>query len=124
MSKLLERIAPLLKFDESGFSYGNNRWSADLLYREAKIQRCRAEVFPLKFYDYSESPWSGDRICDYIYHARRIGNADKTIPIVISPFGCILDGYHRLAKALMDGDKSIMCYRLKEMPKPDGDCNA
>ena len=119
---LLDRVAPVCAFEESNAMTDGLSWSAKLLYETAEKQKCRAEKFPLKFVNTSASPFeSSDRLCDMIYHARRINNADTGIPIIISPLGGILDGYHRVARAMLDVETSIMCYRLKDMPEPDGD---
>ena len=118
--KLIDKIAPICTFKESKASFDDTSWSAELLYKTVNEQKCRAEIYPLKFVNYSDVVWDGNRVADFIYHARRIQHADKTIPIIIGPFGGILDGFHRIAKALLDGDDHIKCYRLDEMPEPDG----
>ena len=120
MSKLLDRIAPEESFGNSYASSCGDTWSAELLYKEVERQKIKSECFELKYVNTSESPFRMDRLCDYIYHARRILNADYSIPIIVSPLGGILDGYHRVAHAILDGKTRIRCYRLKEMPEPDG----
>ena len=35
------------------------------------------------------------------------------------PSGFIADGWHRIAKAILRGDETIKCVRLKTMPEPD-----
>jgi len=119
-TKLLDLIAPVELFGNSYASSCGERWSAGLLYAEVKRQKIQPERFPLRFANTSESPFDGDRMCDFIYHARRILNADYSIPIVISPQGGIVDGFHRVAHAILDGKDFVMCYRLNEMPEPDG----
>lgn len=117
---LLDRIAPPAPFGNSYAESDGSKWSAELLYEEVEKQKCVAEKFPLKFVDTTNSPFRGDRLCDFVYNTRRIQNADYSIPIVVGPLGGILDGFHRIAHALLDGKSFVMCYRLKEMPEPDG----
>jgi len=40
-------------------------------------------------------------------------------PIILTPKGAIADGRHRLAKAILNGDSTIMVKRLSWMPEPD-----
>lgn len=52
-------------------------------------------------------------------HARMIEEADLTYPIIIDHVGRVLDGMHRVCKALNQGLETILAYRLLEMPEPD-----
>jgi hypothetical protein len=45
-------------------------------------------------------------------------NADPDIPIIVGPLGSIMDGYHRIMKALVDGRGYVMALRLTELPEP------
>jgi hypothetical protein len=51
----------------------------------------------------------------------RIRNANLDYPILLHPKGHIMDGYHRVAKALLEGKKTIKVLRFTEetLPKPD-----
>jgi hypothetical protein len=52
-------------------------------------------------------------------HCRRINEVDTTFPIIINDDGRLMDGGHRLARALLDGRKTIKAVQFKEMPEPD-----
>lgn len=52
-------------------------------------------------------------------HARIIEEADLTYPIIIDRDGRVLDGMHRVCKALNQGVETILAYRLPELPEPD-----
>jgi hypothetical protein len=52
-------------------------------------------------------------------HARRITTADLSDPVLLSPDGHVIDGMHRVARAVLDGLDSIVSIRLKEYPEPD-----
>ncbi len=52
-------------------------------------------------------------------HARIIEETDLSYPIILAPDGRLMDGMHRVCKALNRGMKSIMAYKLPEMPEPD-----
>jgi len=50
---------------------------------------------------------------------KRYLEADLAYPIIISEKGYIMDGHHRLAKALMLGMKKIKAIRFEHDPKTD-----
>ena len=52
-------------------------------------------------------------------HARLIEEADLTFPIILDPEGRVMDGMHRVCKALNTGRKRIWAYRLTTLPEPD-----
>lgn len=49
--------------------------------------------------------------------ARRINACDMGFPIILTPTGHLADGYHRLTKALLKGER-LHFVRLQQMPKP------
>ena len=52
-------------------------------------------------------------------HARLILESDLAFPIILSSDGRIMDGMHRVCKALMNEMKSIKAFRLAATPEPD-----
>ncbi len=54
-----------------------------------------------------------------IAHARLIDNVDMTNPIILGPDGRVVDGMHRIARALRDGLTRLDARRLPTMPPPD-----
>ncbi len=52
-------------------------------------------------------------------HCRRINEADPRIPVIINDNGRLMDGGHRLARALFEGRKTVKAVRFVEMPEPD-----
>ncbi len=68
--------------------------------------------------------WFGARggpptVRNVVSHFRRILEADLSIPIILRADGRILDGLHRLAKAMVEGHTTIRAVRFTEMPAPD-----
>ncbi len=51
-------------------------------------------------------------------HAKLIRAADLNYPIILSADGSVMDGMHRVTKALMDGLKTISAVRFIQDPKP------
>ena len=52
-------------------------------------------------------------------HARLINEADLSFPIILSSDGGVMDGMHRVAKALLQGRCSIPAKRFVHDPEPD-----
>lgn len=52
-------------------------------------------------------------------HTRLIQEASLDYPIILDPNGRVMDGMHRVCKALLNGDSSISAFRLPELPPPD-----
>lgn len=52
-------------------------------------------------------------------HARLMEEAELRYPIILDPEGRVMDGMHRVCKALNLGHEAIMAYRLHELPPPD-----
>lgn len=54
-----------------------------------------------------------------IEHARLIESADLAYPIILSSTGRVMDGMHRIAKALLNDETHIAAVRFKTDPPPD-----
>jgi hypothetical protein len=52
-------------------------------------------------------------------HAKQIQEADLGFPIILNTDGSIMDGAHRVAKALVQGIEKIQAVRFKKRPQPD-----
>ena len=49
-------------------------------------------------------------------HARDICQADLSYPIILSPTGEVLDGWHRICKAFLQGIEELDVIQLQTMP--------
>ncbi|MEL4181280.1 hypothetical protein [Roseateles sp. PN1] len=56
---------------------------------------------------------------DLIEHMQLVMATDLAHPIILSPDGRVMDGMHRVAKAILHGHSEIMAVRLQAMPEPD-----
>lgn len=52
-------------------------------------------------------------------HARMINEADLDFPIILSSDGRVMDGMHRVLRALLNGLQSIEAVRFERDPEPD-----
>jgi hypothetical protein len=52
-------------------------------------------------------------------HARLIRDCDFAFPIILSSDGRVMDGMHRICKALLEGRSDIEAVRFLQDPEPD-----
>jgi hypothetical protein len=52
-------------------------------------------------------------------HMRLVGEVDLAYPIVLDPDGRLMDGMHRVARALLERRPTIAAKRLPVLPEPD-----
>ena len=54
-----------------------------------------------------------------VEHTALIQAVDFIHPIILGPDGRVMDGMHRVARALLEGRGSIRAVRLEVLPEPD-----
>lgn len=52
-------------------------------------------------------------------HAKLIQDCDLAYPILLCPKGRVMDGMHRICKALIQENSTITAKQFKEIPAPD-----
>jgi hypothetical protein len=67
------------------------------------------------WFDHGYSP----TVRNIVEHCRLIHEVQPGYPIVLDPQGHVMDGMHRVARALLDGRSSISAKRLRQLPEPD-----
>ena len=83
------------------------------------------ERIPLSVIRELDEPyWDGDPTksitCRQIAeHARLIRDCDLAFPIILSSDGRVMDGMHRICKALVEGLNDIEAVRFLQDPEPD-----
>lgn len=86
--------------------------------------------FPIKHVPLSaiteldEKYWYGDTgdepiTRDIAKHARQIYEADLSYPIILCSEGRVMDGMHRICKALITEENSVLAVKFDEMLPPD-----
>lgn len=115
---------PTVNLSESGYrsAWTGAEWDAETLIRAAKEQGCEPFDYPLGFVDLTMAcMFPIDPFCldDFAHHLKRCMQTDLEHPIILGPLGNILDGFHRLAKAVALDMDVIKAVRLREMPNPD-----
>lgn len=99
--------------DSSGYT-----WSALKLIEASKD--IPTFDLPLVGINLDTCVWGNTQTVDgFIYHAKRIMNTDLKYPIILNNKGRIIDGWHRVAKAILLGRETIKAVRLEVMPDAD-----
>jgi len=96
-------------------------WDVDRLVELSKHlprRRVRLDTIPEL-----DEPWCGDDERPtwraMVDHIRLIERADLSFPIILSANGDVMDGRHRLAKALLHGREHIEAVQFDHDPQPD-----
>lgn len=55
---------------------------------------------------------------EMVMHMRAVTNADLSFPIILDEDGEIMDGRHRIMKAMIEGRESVKAVRFEENPDP------
>jgi hypothetical protein len=67
--------------------------------------------------------WFDDRqqptVRKVVEHAHLMEEVDLSYPIILGSDGRVMDGMHRVARALLEGRSTITAVRLAEHPEPD-----
>jgi hypothetical protein len=62
--------------------------------------------------------WHTPTVRRVVEHARLLQDADLAFPIILRPDGHVMDGMHRVARALLEGREVIDAVRLTALPPP------
>jgi hypothetical protein len=84
----------------------------------------RASVPLVGIRELDESYWGNEGLqritCrEVVDHARLMLDADLAFPVILSNDGRVMDGMHRICKALLEGQSEIEAVRFLEDPEPD-----
>ena len=96
-------------------------WWTRNLVRESKD----LEVFDLDLMsvDLGVMPWECKSILYFAGHMLDVNNCNLKYPVILAPSGWVMDGWHRVVKAVMQGKKTIKAVRFVTLPEPDGSKN-
>jgi hypothetical protein len=61
----------------------------------------------------------GKSLKKFVSHMKAVMDADLEYPIILDEDGYVMDGRHRIAKALFEGKETIKYVRFEETPPPD-----
>jgi hypothetical protein len=94
-------------------------WDVDrLVALSTGISPALVEVATIREVD--ETYWGPPVTCrDVADHARLIAEANLDFPIILSSDGRVMDGMHRVLKALLEGRTHVLAVRFDQDPEPD-----
>jgi len=102
---------------------GFNAWDVDKLVESTRNFPVRS--IPLSdIAELDENFWyNGEKdiptVRSLVEHMQLVQETDLEYPIILSSSGRVMDGMHRVAKALMQGQKEIRAVRFEVDPLPD-----
>lgn len=103
---------------EHNYRDGNKYWSVSRLIDLAKnLEPFEIPMMGLNIYDAYPKNISSAR--ELVAHIKQILEADLSYPIILDDEGEIMDGRHRILKALLEGKETILAVRFDETPCHD-----
>lgn len=93
------------------------RWDIVRLHKLAEDLPVQAA--PLTAFSHAGTPFNVENFIDAAVHFKAVMEADLSYPIILDNFGNILDGRHRMVKALVEGHETINFVRFETMPACD-----
>ena len=94
---------------------GRHMWSVPRLF--ALTKDFEAHDVPLDFLDV-HTRYNRLTPREMVMHFNAVNNADLSFPIILDEDGEIMDGWHRVMKAMLLGEKTIKVVRFDENPSP------
>ena len=64
-------------------------------------------------------PKTIDSAREFVAHIKQILDSDLSFPIILDDEGFVMDGRHRVLRALLEGKETILAVRFDETPTPD-----
>lgn len=96
-------------------SIGRHSWSVARLFelaRDLKVMDIPLDHIHM-YYTYEKLT-----VREMVMHMAAVNDADLSKPIIMDEDGEIMDGRHRLMKAMLTGAKTIKAVRFDENPSP------
>ena len=102
---------------------GSYAWDVDKLIEQTKdLPQISVKLGQIKELDenfWYQGPDASPTCRSIVDHFRLINETDLDYPIILSKDGRVMDGMHRVAKALLLGHNEIKAVKFTEDPKPD-----
>lgn len=109
-------IEPFIECDKQVSRIGKCEWSVARLIQLSK----GLDVFEIPMKHLNICQAYGDvNLRQIVEHMISVNNADLRYPIILDEDGAIMDGRHRIMKALLQGKESIKAVRFDVNPPED-----
>lgn len=109
------KINKFVNYKDQMSKLGTNHWSVPRLIELSKDFKIM--TIPLDHLNVYNK-YSDLTLREMAMHINAVNNADLSYPIILDEDGEIMDGRHRVMKALVDGAKAIKAVRFEENPSP------
>ena len=98
---------------------GLSAWDVDRLV--ALVKHLQPQPVPVTAIREIDEPYWGESMTPrhVAEHARLIAEADLAYPVILSSDGRVMDGLHRVLKAMMQGETHVLAVRFAVDPNPD-----
>lgn len=109
-------IERFVRISEGQFSkLGKHEWSvARLITLSCDLEIMEIPLKHLNIYNKYENL----TLREMVMHFRAVNDADLSYPIILDEDGEIMDGRHRIMKALLNGHETIKAVRFDKNPDP------
>lgn len=102
-----------------------DRWDAWDVHRLIELARAlpREDVPLTQIHELDTDYWSQagtePTVRGLLIHVRLILDVDPSHPILLGPDGRVMDGMHRVCRAILDNHATITAVRFPHLPEPD-----
>jgi hypothetical protein len=104
-------------------AHGLDAWDVDRLIRlSARLPVVDVPLVEIGEVDtaYWASPGAGSpTVREIVGHLRLVLDVDASYPVILGPDGRVMDGMHRIARALLENRTEIAAVRFATLPEPD-----
>lgn len=110
------KIEPWLEPKEQCCTLGRHTWSVPRLFelsRNLPVMDVPLNHLSLNY------QYQNLRLRDMVTHMRAVLDADLSKPIILDEDGELMDGRHRLMKAMLTGIDTVKAVRFDKNPSPD-----
>jgi len=105
-------------FEKEVSRIGKEWWYVTTLIRESKdLPVFEVDIASI---DLGVMPWELTSVLHFVEHVLDLWDCNTEYPIIMSPSGWIINGWHRVVKAIIEDRKTIPAVRFFELPEPDG----
>lgn len=89
------------------------------LTRDLPVKRVAVDAIWEVDTDYWSDAASGPSVRRVLAHMRAVLDVDTSYPIILGYDGRVMDGMHRICRAILDGRTTIDAVQLESHPEPD-----
>lgn len=110
------KIKPWVSPSDQMCKLGRNHWSVARLFelsRDLPVIEAPLDLLCV-YYTYERIT-----LREMVMHMKAVQDADLTAPILLDEDGELMDGRHRIMKAMLTGAETIKVKRFDENPLPD-----